>query len=167
LASHTAAGEVFVVLTASGKHPELLSSVKDAVGAGFTQMVFVTVSDPHISFPIFNVIVYVPAVVNVTFKDEAPEFQLVMFVSPKSFPMLPVVVHPVAGDIDQTCFPPVQADEPSAALYAALELVNVTAVFTHAMFLEAVSEGTGFCETVIGTTVAAEVKHGFFATMLA
>jgi UTP-glucose-1-phosphate uridylyltransferase len=50
-------GDVLVVVTVNGPQPPVTSVVKEAIGAGLTQIVLVISSLPQFVLPIFNLMV--------------------------------------------------------------------------------------------------------------
>ena len=95
--------ELLTVFTVSGVQPIILLISKAAIGAGFTQMVFVIESFPQTELPTFNLIVYVPGTVKFMLSTGEPGTQSPTSWLPKSFPKTPLTkFHPVAGDIFHT-----------------------------------------------------------------
>lgn len=97
--------EVFVALTVAGPQTSVFSKVNNGIVLGIMQMVFISSLIPH-RFPVINLIVYVPGVVNLGTRFLLPEIQeegrLGLGWEPNELPLCKV--QPVAGDISQTNF---------------------------------------------------------------
>ena len=93
-----------VVFTAKGVQPVLLLSVNCGVKGDSMQIVWVFVSKPHL-FPVFAVIVYVPACEKLRHKLLEPVSHRLGSEELKSLPKLPLLIeNPFAGEIDQIIF---------------------------------------------------------------
>lgn len=75
-----------------GEHPELLFNVKDGLRGGSMQIVLTFVSKPHL-FPVFIVIVYVPACEKIRHKVLDPVCQRLGSEELKSLPKLPLLIE--------------------------------------------------------------------------
>ena len=103
---------VFVVVTVNGVQPLFGESVKRGMRGASTQIVLTSVSIPQ-RFPVFKVIVYVPATVKIGQIVVEPWDQRFGSVNPKSFPTEPLLrVKPDAGEIDHTIAGVISHDDP-------------------------------------------------------
>ena len=94
---------MFVAVTASGAQPVVLFRVNSGVNGGSIQIVFISVEDCAQPFLTVNLIVYVPATLNLIPKFSEPSFHPANWLgNPPSLPNVPLVnIQPLDGEISQ------------------------------------------------------------------